>query len=105
MKAILKVEDFNKERQKHFQGILVSLFDILDDILMNRVRSTKISHLFRERLKKDEKRMLSILFNNIIDQNCKGDQKVPIEGSVSPLRIPLPETFKQTFEFFRKVSD
>lgn len=52
----------------HWKGIFRSLLVELSEIMEGRKKATTINHFWRERLTKDERRMLIFSFSNLIRQ-------------------------------------
>lgn len=100
MEVTFGIRGISKEKLHHYYGILTSLFDILDDVMLKRCRSTKIIHLFEERLQKSEIKELHILFNVIIKELSEKSQVTRISGNANQSEFTMPEIFLKRFKNF-----
>lgn len=100
MKVQFDIKGPSKEKMHHFYGLMTSLFDILDDVLLKKTRSSKINHLFEERLQKSEVRELHVLFNSIIKELSLKGQKIKIGGATDQSMDPIPDIFLKRFKNF-----
>lgn len=100
MEVTFDIKESSKEKLHHYYGILTSLFDILDDILLKKARSTKIVHFFDERLQKSEIKELHVLLNIIIKELSEKSQKTRISGNANQSEFSMPENFLIRFKNF-----
>lgn len=100
MEVTFDIKGPTKEKLHHYYGILTSLFDILDDVMLKRTRSTKIIHFFEERLQKGDIKELHVIFNIIIKELSKKGLKTRISGDVNHFEVSMPDNFLHRFKNF-----
>jgi len=103
MRVILEFKNIPKEKEQHFQGILVSLFDVVSECIQD-MDERKFRHFLRVRLSRSERKILFQMLEYSISLITK-NKKTGIQESVPPSEDLIPKNIQRIYDFFsREVS-
>lgn len=88
--------------KEHLLGLMVSFLDILDDILSQRIRASALSHFYRERLNRNERKLLQLFFEKNIERIREKTRKTHNVSESKYLKeSEVPEVFLEIFSYFQ----
>jgi len=94
----MKVNDFHV-KDRHLQGMLLSLFSAVEDIVLQRRKATYLNHFWRERLSRDEKRILLRALGELTSQLRTRNEAI-YEDVNQTDNLRLPEEFSSFLHKF-----
>jgi hypothetical protein len=103
MKITIDIPQIPSNQTDHWNGVLLSFFNIVEEILLRKRRASYLIHFFQERLEKDERRRFLLILGKITLQLSKKVNKKQfqeIRGSVDSDEIPSVLMLK--FNFFQR---
>lgn len=103
MKIIIDIPSIPKSKSEHYEGILISFFSVIDDILRKKRRGSYLIHFFLERLKKGEQKELLIILSKMMSQLQKGKKTEKQHSITSSLASEsLPSKFLNTIKAYQR---
>lgn len=99
MSIVLKLAD-HKAKDQHLNGMLLSFFSALEDIVTQRKRASLLNHFWRERLSKEDKRLLLRLLMSMKTQLRERNEAIQEDFGQSLSDLELSNTWKQFIKNF-----
>jgi hypothetical protein len=103
MKISIDIPQIPKSQNDHWNGVLISFFNVVEEILQRKRKSSYLIHFFQEKLKKDERRKFLLILNKINLQLSKKEDKKQfhrIKGSTE--EVEIPGEYLEKFHFFQR---
>lgn len=102
---VLKVPNVSGMKESEISEILLSFLSAVTEVAEGRRRVTYLSHFFRERLNKFEKKKLIFILEHFQSQlSKKVTKKVQVSSSTENLELKLPEDFQKYLQFFQNFT-
>jgi hypothetical protein len=103
MKITIDIPQIPSNQTDHWNGVLLSFFNVVEEILHRKRRASFLIHFFQERLEKSERKKFLLILSKIISQQSKTINKKQfqeIRGSMDSDEIP--GVFKEKISFFQR---
>lgn len=91
----------NKERKDHFVGILLSFLSAVSEVTDGTRKATFLNQFYRERLDKNDKRLLSATLGQLLTQLSKMNEGLLNESDQSLIVDKIPRPFLDVLHNFR----
>lgn len=89
-------------KEEHWKGLWISFYSLLSDVFLRKSKMSVISFFDRERLSRDERKLLIFGFQNFIKQLEYQSIKESLQESSSEVDV-IPEQFVKLFSFFSQT--
>lgn len=98
----LRIPRLSGMKDEQVNGLLLSFLSAVTEVTEGKRRASYLSHFYRERLNRFEKKKLLLLLETLISQLSKeqrGDHELVASSNWTP---GLPKEFSKYFQFFKE---
>jgi hypothetical protein len=100
----LKVPSISGMKQSDIRGLLLSFLTTVTEVTEGQRKVSYLSHFYRERLNRFEKKKLILILNHFISQLSEENGKTQIRSSVDSQEERIPKHFSDFFQFFQNFT-
>lgn len=101
MKISISIPEISDREAEHWEGILRSFFNTVEEVLAKKRKASYLTHFFTERLKKGERREFLRILAKIILQ-LKRKPVGPSQVLASTADLVIPTKFHRVIQSFQR---
>lgn len=99
----LKVQGVSGTTKEHLSGLLASYLTVSEEILLNQRKPSVLNFFLRERLTRNDKRVLAIVIHRITSQ-LLGDKANRLDEDSSSIELTVPEDLASLLSQMSRLS-
>jgi len=100
----LKVPTITGMKSEQINGLLLSYLSAATEVTEGKRKVSYLTHFYKERLNKFERKKLSLILDHLISQLAKeGNKESHLHASTDSQELQLPEAFAKFFQFFQRI--